>query len=279
MTSREVFLQYKKMLAGGARMPEAEAEVKAKIIVAHALDIDYSAVYAETDVPDETYRQIQKMMLRCAFGEPVEYITGWAYFRYLKLEVNPAVLIPRKETELVAGEAIELIKANSYRNALDMCTGSGCIAVSIASETGISVDAADISGRALETAKRNAEINGVSEKVSFIGSDMFDNISGAYDIIVCNPPYVSEGEYEELDKSVRVYEPETALLAGDGLDFYRVIAKRGPKHINPGGAIVLEIGAAQAKDVLELMRQGGFAAIECMKDYSGRDRIVSARRI
>jgi release factor glutamine methyltransferase len=276
MTSREVFFETKRILESKS-IPEAEA--KARVIVAYALDIDYSGVYTETNVPDDVCTQIQLMACRCMTGEPVEYITGRAYFRYLTLEVDPSVLIPRKETELVAGKAIELINNNSFLTALDLCTGSGCIAASIAGERGINVDAADISESALATAKKNAEISGVSGNVRFINSDMFDNIRSEYDIIVCNPPYISEQEYAVLDDGVRVYEPGLALLAGDGLDFYRTIANEGIKHIKPGGAIVLEIGAEQEKDVSELLKQGGFAGIECLKDYSGRDRIVCARRI
>lgn len=274
MTAREVFIEAKKLLED-AGAPEAEA--KAKVIVAHALDIEFSSVYSETDVPDGVYRRIQLMLCRCVMGEPVEYITGRAYFRYLTLEVNPFVLIPRKETELVAGKAVELIKTYSYRTALDMCTGSGCIAISIAQETGIEVDAADISERVLETAKKNAELNG-AKLIRFINSDMFGNIQSLYDIIVCNPPYVSEEEYDTLDGSVRLYEPKRALIAGDGLDFYRVIAKDGLKRLNPGGAIVLEIGATQAQAVSGILNAGGFAGIECLKDYAGWDRIVCAGR-
>jgi release factor glutamine methyltransferase len=276
MTSREVFIEAKKQL-GGAGTPEAEA--KAKVIISHALDTGLSEVYSETDVPDGVYRQIRSMARRCAAGEPVEYVTGRAYFRYLTLEVDPSVLIPRKETELVAGKAIELIKENSYRTVLDMCTGSGCIAISAAAETGINVDAADNSERALKKAKKNAELNGVSKLVRFLNSDMFNNIKGSYDIIVCNPPYVSEEEYGFLEDAVRLYEPGQALLAGDGLDFYRVIAKEGLKHLNPGGAVVLEIGATQEEKVRGLLNKGGFSGIECLKDYAGRDRIVCARKI
>ncbi len=274
MTSREVFIEAKKLLELKGT-PEAEA--KAKVIISHALDIDYSSVYSDTDVTSDAYDRIRSMTRRCAMGEPAEYVTGRAYFRYLTIEAGPCVLIPRKETELVAGRAIELIKENSYKSALDMCTGSGCIAISIAFETGMDVEAADVSGRALETAEKNAELSGVSKRVRFIKSDMFENIQSAYDIIVCNPPYVSEGEYTELDDSVRLYEPKQALLAGDGLDFYRIIAKEALSHVNPKGAIVLEIGAAQAQSVMKLLSEGGFTGIQCLKDYAGRDRIICAR--
>lgn len=272
MTAREALIILKRLLES-AGAPEAEA--KAKVIIAHALDISYSDVYTDKNIPDEIYRDIQAMAQRCLTGEPVEYITGRAYFRYLTLEVNQSVLIPRKETELVAGRAIELIKQNSYASALDMCTGSGCIAISLATETGIHVTAADNSGSALGTAQRNAKVNG-AENIMFVSSDMFSGIDCKFDIIVCNPPYVSEEEYEELQDSVRLYEPKAALIAGDGYDFYRRIANEAPQRMNAGGALVLETGASQAREVMELIKQRGLGRIECMKDYAGRDRIVCA---
>ncbi len=271
MTANEALLEAKKTLEQ-AGIPEAEA--KAKVIISHALDIDYSGVYTNIGVPEGAYRGIKTMTKRCAAGEPVEYITGRAYFRYLTLEVNPYVLIPRNETELVAGKAIELVKRNSCRTALDMCTGSGCIAISLATETGAAVTAADISEEALRTARRNAELCGASD-IRFIKSDMFDNMAGAFDIIVCNPPYVSEEEYAGLNESLR-HEPKLALLAGDGYDFYRRIAGKATAFLNAGGALVLEIGAGQAQEVKGLLLSGGFGGIECIKDYAGRDRIVCA---
>lgn len=274
MTAREAFVISEKSLeAAGA--PEAGA--KAKVIVSHALNTDYSCVYTDVDVTDEACGQIRDMLSRCAAGEPVEYVTGKAYFRHLELEVNPCVLIPRKETELVAGCAIELIKQKGYGSALDMCTGSGCIAISLASETNVSVAASDISEGALETAAGNAALNGVFESICFLHSDMFENISGSYDIITCNPPYVSESEYALLDKGV-FFEPREALVAGDGLEFYRRIACEAREHINGGGALVLEIGAIQADAVTGMLTQRGFCGVECAKDYAGRDRIVTAFR-
>lgn len=274
MTARGVFLKSKRLLEA-AGVPEAEA--KAKIIVSHAFGISLSEVFTDIAITEEKIEEIERMAQRCVAGEPVEYVTGKAYFRYLELEVNACVLIPRKETELVAGKAIELIKERGYTSALDMCTGSGCIAISLATEAGMSVTASDISESALSVAKRNAKLNGALQNICFLHSDMFDDLKSAYDIVVCNPPYVSDEEYASLDKGV-FFEPESALKAGDGLEFYRRIAAGAPRVINGGGALVLEIGASQANDVERLLEQGGFTGIECMKDYAGRDRIVAARR-
>lgn len=271
MTANEALLEAKKTLER-AGIPEAEA--KAKVIISHALDIGYSNVYTNIDVPAGALEHIKLMLGRCASGEPVEYITGRAYFRYLTLEVNPYVLIPRIETELVAGRAIELIKQNSYRTALDMCTGSGCIAISLATETAAAISAADISEEALAVAKSNAQLCGAAD-IRFTNSDMFGNLDESFDIIVCNPPYVSEEEYAALEESVK-REPKLALLAGDGYDFYRRLACESAAFLNDGGALVLEIGAGQAREITELLLTGGFGGIECIKDYAGRDRIVCA---
>jgi len=246
-----------------------EPAAKAKVIVSAVCGDDIT-----TDVSDSSWSKVMRMAGRAGKGEPVEYITGKAYFRYLELAVTPDVLIPRKETELVAGAAIELIQKLGYSTALDMCTGSGCIAISLAAETQAKVQAADISGSALKIAKANAERNNADIKL--IESDMFENICGTYDIIVCNPPYISAGEYEKLSGSVREFEPELALKSGDGLIFYRTLADKAAEYLNSGGAIVLEIGAGQAEDAADLLKNGGFADIEIKKDYQGRDRIILA---
>lgn len=246
-----------------------EPQAKARYIVSHVMGDDLLA-----DVQDAEWSMMLGMGNKACSGEPVEYITGKAYFRYLELEVTSDVLVPRKETELVAGAAIELIKRKGYSSALDMCTGSGCIAVSIATETDAEVDAADICGKAVEIAKRNAERN--NGDVEFYISDLFRNISGTYDIIVSNPPYISDKEYETLSVGVKNYEPELALKSGDGLVHYRTIAEQTGEYLNAGGALVLEIGADQAKDVTKLLTENGFAEIETKKDYQGRDRIVTS---
>ena len=225
-------------------------------------------------MPDKAWLKMLMIANRAQSGEPIEYITGKAYFRYLELEVSPSVLIPRKETELVAGMAIDIIKQNGYTTALDMCTGSGCIAISLATETDTAVSAADISEAALDMAKQNAVT--INAQVSFFVSDMFERVSNTYDIIVCNPPYISKSDYDALEPSVKHFEPKLALESGDGLEHYRIIAAQAAKYINQGGALVLEIGADQATSVSHLLKQSGFSDIEHKKDYQGRDRIVTA---
>lgn len=254
----------------------AEPDAKARYIVAEALHIGLTDVFLRRDMAPEAAAHIEAMAQRCARGEPVEYVTGRAYFRHIVLDVCPDVLIPRQETELVVQEAVDLIRGRAYTAALDMCTGSGCIAVSLAAETGARVDACDLSEAALDTARMNARKNGAD--VRFFLSDMFADVNNAYDIIVSNPPYVSEDEYRTLDKSVRLFEPKLALTADDGLTFYRKIAAQSPRFLTPGGALVLEIGAGQGASVTALLGENGFKQITCKKDYAGRDRIVTALR-
>lgn len=248
----------------------SEPQANANVIVQHVMgDIDIMA-----DVPQKAWQTMLAMANRAAAGEPVAYITGKSYFRYIELSVSPDVLIPRKETEQVAGAAIELIKQNGYSSALDMCTGSGCIAISLACETTANVRAADISAAAINIAKQNAHANKAT--VDFFVSDMFSNVTGTYELIVCNPPYISEQDFEAISQTVRDYEPALALVSGDGLNHYRTIAQQAGAFLTDGGALVLEIGADQAEDVAALLKQNGFTRAESKKDYQGRDRIVTA---
>ncbi len=273
-TAREAYEAVRQQLMA-AGIPEPE--VKARVIVSHVMDIGLGDVFHALPLDAERWVQIGSTAERCALGLPVEYATGKAYFRYLELAVTPDVLIPRHETELVAEAAIELIRSNGYKSALDIGTGSGCIAISLATETQAAVDACDISEAALKLAVENAAANGA--QVRFFLSDMLGGVTGTYDIIVSNPPYVSEKEYDMLDAGVKCHEPKLALTAGDGLDCYRVIAKEAGEHIRTGGALVLEIGMTQGAAIADLLANGNFLDIIIKRDYSGRDRIVTARRL
>ncbi len=254
----------------------SEPDAKARVIVAEALGIGLGEVLLHHEIDEASIKKIDDMAAKCAAGEPVEYVTGRAYFRHNVLTVTPDVLIPRQETELVAEEAIRLIRENGYKKALDLCTGSGCIAIAVQTETRIETHACDISEKALLAAQQNAKDNNAD--VRFFLSDMFGGLTETYDIIVSNPPYVSDDEYETLDESVRHYEPRLALTAGDGLAFYRIIAGEARRYLAEGGALVLEIGADQGTDVTGLLKSAGFSGVICGKDYAGRDRIVTARR-
>ena len=211
-----------------------------------------------------------------AKGEPVEYIVGRVVFFGADIIVGRDVLIPRVETELLCDESYNACVALGASRIADVCTGSGCIAVSLAKKLGIRVDAFDISGAALEVAKNNAERNGVSHLVDFYRADVLDkdfSLPAEYDIIVSNPPYVSGEDMENLPESVK-REPSIALFGGgDGLDFYRALTGICPKYIRRGGALFFEIGDGEGSGVSKIASGYGLSA-EVKKDYSGRERIV-----
>lgn len=214
---------------------------------------------------------------RCA-REPLQYILGKAYFMGFEFEVNPSVLIPRYDTEVLAEEAARYASTNS--EVLDMCTGSGCIAISVALLTKARrVIGSDISGEALELAERNRKrLN--ADNVRFVRSDMFGAISGTFDMILSNPPYIKSGDIEGLMSEVKDCEPRLALDGHeDGLFFYRILAKEAFAHLKPGGHIMMEIGCEQAEEVSALLELYNYADIRVIKDLAGLDRVVCGRRI
>lgn len=222
---------------------------------------------------DEEIR-IKAMFNRALRGEPVQYIVGKWDFMGRHFIVTPDVLIPRSDTEILCERAIEYINKNGNElNVLDLCTGSGCIGISIAcSAKKSNVTCSDVSNKALDVARQNARINGVD--IDFILSDMLENCE-KYDVIVSNPPYIPSKTVETLDATVKDYEPRIALDGGDdGLDFYRIIAKDAKKHINCGGTIFLEIGYDQKISVSEIFQNEGYDNIECLRDYGGNDRVI-----
>lgn len=206
-------------------------------------------------------------------GEPLEYIIGRTVFCGLDFFVSPDCLIPQTDTEIVAEEAAKLLGGGKF---LDLCTGSGCIAVVLA-KRGARGTAVDISPAALDIAKKNAELNGVSDKIDFVRADVFAplDLGAGYDVIVSNPPYVRSGDIDALPPEVR-REPRIALDGGDdGLIFYRRIAKIAGEHLSPRGALVLEIGYDEAADVMSILDAHGFSG-RVEKDYGQNDRCVIA---
>ena len=219
---------------------------------------------------------------------PIQYVIGHTEFCGLDFVVNEDVLIPRPETELLVESAVELIRrAQGTRHkaqVLDLCTGSGCVAVSIAHLTkdafACKIVASDISGGALETARANARRLGVSDSIDFINSDIFDNVKEKFDIIVSNPPYIARFEFDTLQKEV-LKEPRVALDGGeDGLDFYRKIIKEAHKYLNPGAHILFEIGFRQAGRIRKIIEDAGnFKVLEIKKDLNGIDRVLISKWI
>jgi release factor glutamine methyltransferase len=228
------------------------------------------------------------MVKRAGLHEPVAYLTGKTEFYSLELDITADCLIPRPETELLVQRAIELLRTrDGVQFVCDLCTGSGCIAVAIAKNVpDAHVIATDISAAALAVAARNVEKHRLKEHVRLLCGDLFEPLIkqldvNQFDLIVCNPPYVSTAEYENLDKNVKDYEPESALLAGaDGMDVYRRIIEKVDELLKPGAALILEIGFAQGPAVREMLEENGsFAQIKIEKDLQDNDRIVSATKM
>ncbi|MBI5588176.1 MAG: peptide chain release factor N(5)-glutamine methyltransferase [Deltaproteobacteria bacterium] len=217
--------------------------------------------------------------------EPAQYITGEVEFRGHTFMVTRATLIPRPETELLVDEALAAAKPQGGETVVvDLCTGSGCIAVSVAKElAGSRVYAADVSTDAIKAARGNASLNGVAEKVGFFIGDLFkalpEDLKGKVDIILSNPPYVARSEMQGLAPEVKDYEPETALCGGaEGLDFIERIIDGAPEYLKKGAYLIMEIGFGQSEKVKELAsKDGRYEKIEVRKDYSGIDRVFIAR--
>ena len=207
-------------------------------------------------------------------GRPLWYILGSTDFYGCEIKTDERALIPRPETELLAELAVKAAKEGDAL--LDMCTGSGCIAVALAkycADRHVSVTAADKSTEALALAAENAAANGA--EVRLLESDLFASVEGTFDIIVCNPPYVKRGDLADLQREVRDYEPLSALDGGeDGLDFYRRLAAEAPAHLKEGGMLLVECGAGQARDVAQLFCS--FARVSIIRDYAGIERFVRA---
>ena len=220
-----------------------------------------------------------ELLKRRKLREPVQYITGMADFMGLRFRVNENVLIPRFDTEFLVEEL--MIEIGDGASLLDVCTGSGCILLSLMSyKNGIKGAGTDISEEALATAEENerAVFSGREsehEPVDWILSDMFENVRGAYDYIVSNPPYIQSEVIDSLMSEVKDHEPRTALDGGrDGLDFYRIIALNAGKHLKRHGKLFLETGYDEAEAVSGLLRENGFTGIKIKKDYAGNDRVV-----
>ncbi|MBQ9606790.1 MAG: peptide chain release factor N(5)-glutamine methyltransferase [Lachnospiraceae bacterium] len=218
--------------------------------------------------------EYRALLEKRAEHEPVQYITGMADFMGLRFRVNENVLIPRFDTEFLVEEM--MIDVCDGASVLDMCTGSGCILLSLMSyKNGIIGAGTDISRAALDIAKENERMIKEHEPVEWILSDMFENVTGKYDYIVSNPPYIQSEVIPTLMSEVKDHEPRIALDGdGDGLRYYRIIAKEAGKYLKRHGKLFLEIGYDEAEAVCRLLREGGFTDIQVKKDYSGNDRVV-----
>ena len=232
---------------------------------------------------EQTCRAVEDAVSRLVAGEPLPYVLGEWEFYGLPLYVDRNVLIPRDDTCAVVGMAInQAIFLPSDPRILDLCTGSGCIGLAIASRVkDARVTLADISREALAVAKKNIAINKMTGHVSCIQADALrpaPAFLGKFDMIVSNPPYITGDEMTELPASVREYEPHLALFGGeDGLDFYRSIAKNYSNALKPGGFLALEFGMGQGDDVCNILIENGYTILERTKDFNDRERAVLAQ--
>jgi release factor glutamine methyltransferase len=263
----------------GIETPRLDAE----LLVSHALGISRTDVIVHGDRPLEAAEldALRTLVKRRRAREPMAYLRGYREFYGRSFKVDKRVLIPRPETELLVEVALRRTKSRSLSlRILDLCTGSGCVAITLARELPTaSVLATDVSTGALTVARENAHKLG-AYRVGFREGDLCAAVptGSKFDLVTANPPYIASAELATLMADVRDFEPKLALDGGsDGLDFYRRIATETPARMIPGGALVLEVGFGEAEAVVSLLEQAHFADLQTEKDPAGIARIVSAR--
>ncbi len=262
--------------------------VEAGVILCHVLKCNRAYLISHNDriLKAPEFDEVTRLLKGRTEKIPLQYLLGETEFMSLGFKVSPAVLIPRQDTEILVEKCIDIVRelGGQGTRVLDMCTGSGCIAVSIAYYCPEArVTACDVSKEALEIAKINAGQAGVQSRVEFLRGDLFEELNSEegfearFDIIASNPPYIETATVEQLQREVRDYEPYIALDGGaDGLDFYRRIVEEAPKYLVTGGYLALEIGYNQGESVSKLMEHS-FESITLLKDYGGNDRVVVGR--
>jgi release factor glutamine methyltransferase len=263
--------------------------LNAELLLSHVLGSKRIELYTNFDrlISKPQLDRLHQLVKRAGENEPVAYLTGTCEFYSLELAVTRDCLIPRLETELLVERAIEFLRERPGKQLVcDLCTGSGCIAVAIAKNVNnADLFATDISDAALQVAIQNAQKHNAAERIKFLHGDLFEPLipqidKCRFDLVVCNPPYVTGSEYETLERNVKDYEPVDALLGGaDGLDIYRRICERVEQFLKPDSALMFEIGYAQGKSVTELLEHTKlFENIVTEKDLQNNDRIIIARR-
>lgn len=255
-------------LSAGLSPVTEEHLTEARLAVSDMAEIPYNRLntYKASPFPAALMPRLEELVSRRKSGEPLQYILGKWEFMGLPFYTRPCALIPRQDTETLCEKALAI----GGKTLLDLCCGTGCIGVSLAKLGGFEVTFGDISRDCIDLARENAALNGVAG--SFVLTDMFGNISGSYDMICVNPPYIPTSDLALLQAEVK-REPALALDGGaDGLDFYRRISRDYAAHLNPGGALLMEVGAGQAEDVAAMFPNAGR-----IEDICGIERVVTVR--
>ncbi len=261
------------------------AQIEVEWMLRHVLDCSRIDIYLNHERPLSVNElsAFKKLLLARSQGVPIQYILGYAEFMDYRFLVNPAVLIPRPETEPLVEKTISILKKMDKKkpSVLDVGTGSGCIAIALAAACeNCAVVAVDISAEALSVARMNAGQNGVGNQIQFVQKDILKESPGdcQFNIIVSNPPYVAGEYWANLTKLVRDNEPEIALHPGaDGLIFYRRLSELAGQNLTSDGVLVVEIGGTyQEKEVCRIFTENGLRVTEVMKDYSGQSRGIIA---
>lgn len=267
-------------LMGMQKLKEAEigeAQLDARLLLEEVCGTDHNTLlcHGDREVSEAEEEQYRKALEQRAVHVPLQHLLGYQDFMGLRFQVNEHVLIPRQDTEILVEEAMRYL--HDGMRILDLCTGSGCILLSLlhysndCEGTGV-----DISKEALQVAALNAELLGI--KADFLKSDLYEKVTGKFDLLVSNPPYIERKVIPTLMEEVREYDPYIALDGGeDGLDFYRRIIGGAQDYLKRGGQILMEIGSGQAQAVSELLREAGFKEIDACRDFAGLDRVVSGR--
>lgn len=246
-------------------------ERDADFVIAETLNCRVTDLPIIDEISPTQVRAINKNLNKRKQKMPVSKIFKHAYFYGLEFKIDNGVLSPRQDSEILVETALKYIKNNNLKTALDLCTGSGCLAIALAKHAKVSIMATDISTRALNIAKLNAKNN--AAEVNFVKSDMFKNVRGKFDLIISNPPYIETQTCLNLDDEVKFYDPILALDGGkDGLDFYRIIAANAKNFLTHDGYLILEIGYNQKRAVKNLFSEYNF--VECVLDLGGRDRVM-----
>lgn len=264
------------------------ARLSAELLLSHVLNLSRIQLYTNYDrlLDEAQLTRFRELVKRAAEQEPVEYLTGRAHFFGLEFEVNRDVLIPRPDTETLVENVLQLCRRTAgfeTPRVLDLCTGSGCIAAAIAHHhKHATVVASDISPGALAVARANFERLNLADRIRLLEGDLYEPLNGQvdqhpFDLIVANPPYIATAKVAELDRSVRDYEPAGALDGGaEGLDFHRRILAGAPPRLREGGRVLLEIAFDQGPAALALGgEQAAFAEARILKDFGGRDRVLT----